>query len=226
MKNILWVALLSFISVNVYALDYKEVDIDDLLISHPLFSKYDNETGRFKDTKSEILSLEEVEHRKQAVTDKLNSLKENKSSLSSNSDLLGAFSSSNDENWNKIAEIDKEIAVLETEEKYYESLKNNEGIPGDSTVYNVVSQIASETINPIKKANPNSVIFAKNKHSIYDLNYEKLQEANGKYYEALFNKKTAKTELLIDYMSYAPYISYLFPSTENNLIYTRKGNKK
>jgi len=148
-KNIL--RLLSFFVAAVPLLasgeTFRAVDFERLLQKHPLMRKYDPETGRFKETKSEIIPVEKLQERVASITADIAACEREKSEL-----VLAAINSGESSTealtWEKIGQIDRRLAELKTRLQMEQSLLDDKGVPGYDKLLEIAGQIYHETVLP------------------------------------------------------------------------------
>ncbi|HNS08601.1 MAG TPA: hypothetical protein PKN29_02815 [Candidatus Ozemobacteraceae bacterium] len=148
-KNIL--RLLSFFVFAVPLLvtgeTFRAVDFERLLQKHPLMRKYDPETGRFKETKSEIIPVEKLQERVASISAEIAASEREKSDL-----VLRTMNSNESaaENlaWEKIGQIDRRLSELKERLKAEQSLLEDKGVPGYDKLLEIAGQIYHETVLP------------------------------------------------------------------------------
>ncbi len=148
-KNIL--RLLSFFVAAVPLLvsgeTFRVVDFERLLRQHPLMRKYDPETGRFKETKSEIIPVEKLQERVASISADIAACEKEKSELvlaTMNSDEAGFETHA----WEKIGQIDSRLAELKERLRSEQSLLEDKGAPGYDKLLEIAGQIYHETVRP------------------------------------------------------------------------------
>ncbi len=148
-KNIL--RLLSFfvaaVPLVVSGETFRAVDFERLLQKHPLMRKYDPETGRFKETKSEIIPVEKLQERVASITADIAACEKEKSDLvlaTMNSSESGAEAHA----WERIGQIDRKLAELKSRLQIEQSLIKNKGVPGYDNLLEIAGQIYHETVLP------------------------------------------------------------------------------
>ena len=148
-KNIL--QMLSFFVAAVPLLvsgeTFRAVDFERLLQKHPLMRKYDPETGRFKETKSEIIPVENLQKRVASITAEIADCESEKSEL-----VLAAMNSGEASTealtWEKIGQIDRRLAELKARLQTEQSLLANKGVPGYDKLLEIAGRIYHETVLP------------------------------------------------------------------------------
>lgn len=148
-KNIL--LLLSFFVAAVPLLasgeTFRAVDFERLLQKHPLMRKYDPETGRFKETRSEIIPVAKLQERIASISAAIAACENEKSEL-----VLATMNSGDSVSeahaWERIGQIDRQLAELKTGLQTEQSLLADEGVPGYDKLLEIAGQIYHETILP------------------------------------------------------------------------------
>lgn len=148
-KNIL--RLLSFFVAAVPLLaaseTFRAVDFERLLQKHPLMRKYDPETGRFKETKSEIIPVEKLQKRVASISAEIAGCEREKSEF-----VLAAMNSGEASTealtWEKIGQIDRRLAELKSRLQTEQSLLADMGVPGYDKLLEIAGQIYHETVLP------------------------------------------------------------------------------
>lgn len=146
-KNIL--RLLSFFVAAVPLLaageTFRTVDFERLLQKHPLMRKYDPETGRFKETKSEIIPVENLQKRVASISAEIADCEREKSEF-----VLAAMNSDEASSealtWEKIGRIDRRLAELKSRLQTEQSLLADKGVPGYDKLLEIAGQIYHETV--------------------------------------------------------------------------------
>lgn len=198
---------------SVSAVEFKQVDFERLLNNHPLMKNYDSETGRFKNTPSEIIPVTLIEQRISSLTTQINACKKKKSGLVATAMQPGE---DHDENliWDKIGKLDQEIATLQKQCGAETTLLEQKGIPGFETLFKVVTGLTIDVVDG--SSAPNRLLINKLPRfpaeppllSGFDLRHF--------YYQP-------DSQHLEKYLQQAGLIGLLFSKTDCSIIYNRNG---
>lgn len=140
-KNFL--LLLSFFALGVHlsvqSAEYQEADLQRLIRNHPLIKDFQPETGRFKNTPSEIQPVERLIGNKNKLTLAISELeKEKRNKLAEH---LVAGNAVEEQLWEKIKEIDSEVEKHQKEIRELDDLIAAKGVPGFETVIKISEQL-------------------------------------------------------------------------------------
>lgn len=154
-KKILHLSLFFAFSVPFFlnAQTFNTVDLERLLQNHPMMSQFEQETGRFKGTPSEIRNIETLKTDSASISryiETLNADRKKKLQLL----MTSTDESSNEESlWNYLNECDQQIEKKKLELKEVEDLIITEGVPGFETVLKIVTTIKSDIFSHINASN-------------------------------------------------------------------------
>ncbi len=213
-KNLHLLSIFVFLVPSlVGAVDFKQVDFERLLKQHPLMKNYDPETGRFKNTPSEIIPVSLIEQRIASISAQIRLCDKRKSDL-----VVSAMSSDAeiDENdiWGQIGKLDHEISTLQKRLQAEENMLEQKGVPGYETLFSVVTDLTRSVIESASAANrvlinklprfrsePPSLSGFDLRHFFYRPDLQHLRK----------------------YLSQAGLIGSLFSKTDGSIIYNRNG---
>lgn len=138
-------------SVPLFSQTYSSIDFNRLVLKHPMMKNFDPETGRFRNTPSEIIPVarlkleienlqKQIKTRESEKKDKLN-------------DILATFSSKNNEEdaWQKINSFDHSLSEIKAELDEKNRLLSDLGIPGYEKVLAVVRTFFLEIMQNFEK---------------------------------------------------------------------------
>ena len=204
---------------EVFSWQFKQIDYLRMLQNHPIMADYDSNTGRFKNTNSQQMSLEEIDKQTKNLLDKIQSCKDLQSKLANNPNVMLEINEK-DSNWQKIGDIDKQIEDYKNQISRLIELKENSGIPSKTEIFAVIDTIIEDIkANYVKGIASGTIII--NKLPFYHRGVEPpLIDNYEKGYLNFF--KTKNENSLVDYISYSPYIGLYFPVTENSVLYLRE----
>lgn len=211
-KNIL--RLLSFFVVAVPLLvsgqTFRAVDFERLLQKHPLMRKYDPETGRFKETKSEIIPVEKLQERIASISADIAACESEKSELvlaTMNSNEPAAESTA----WEKIGRIDRRLAELKERLQTEKALLEDKGVPGYDKLLEIAGQIYHETVLP--ETSTDCVLLNKLPRFVA----APPQLADNDLRRFFISRKA---EVLEKYLAQAGKIALMFEKTDQPIVYS------
>lgn len=195
------------------AFEFQQVDFERLLNNHPLMKNYDPESGRFKNTPSEIIPVPLLEQRVASISGEIRRCEKEKSDL-----VAAAMNSAAelDENklWGQIGKIDLEISALQKRLRAEETLLEQEGVPGFETLFSVVTDLTRDVI--AGSSAENRVVI--NKLPRFRSDFPRL---SGFDLRRFFYR--SDPQFLEKYLEHAGLIGLLFAKTDNSVIYKRNG---
>ncbi|MDD3378299.1 MAG: hypothetical protein PHF08_12705, partial [Candidatus Riflebacteria bacterium] len=200
------------------AADFKQIDYLKMLINHPFYNNYDPETGRFKNTKSEIIPIEQLYEKEKHIINRITELENEKAMMVKNS-LIFSIDKSQNNTWEKIANIDLEISQLTSQLNDLNDVLENGGIPYESEIFKVISQITSEIKREYSKdVSSNTVIL--NKLPLYrkGSTAPNIDNFNSGYFDFL---KMNNECSLNNYIKFESTIGLLFKSSAESVIYSK-----
>jgi hypothetical protein len=200
------------------AADFKQIDYLKMLMNHPIYKDYDPQTGRFKNTKSEIKPIEQLYEKEKKIIDKITELNNEKAKMVQDS-LITSIDKHQDNSWQKIAKIDLEISQLNSQLNELNDVLENGGIPYESEIFKVISQITSEIKREYSKdVSSNTVIL--NKLPLYrkGSTAPNIDNYNSGYFNFL---KMNNEHSLYNYIKYESTIGLLFKNTAESIIYSK-----
>lgn len=137
----------------LYAQSFDVMNYNELINKHKLAEKYDQNTGRFLDTFSEILPIPEVEKRIETTQTQINFCEQQIANLSKEVFFDALTNTDEEPLWNKIAILDKKIDDLKKQlENDKIQLNVYAGIPPIQTVHELIKQILNDTSQIINKS--------------------------------------------------------------------------
>ena len=205
---------------TLHSVSFKEVNYIKAIKSHPLLKQYDPITGRFKNTKSEIISLDELKKDINKLNIEKKELIEKRNALANDSVLiiLGEDSSV----WKDIKQYDERILKINELIKEKQNLISTDGIPHFTVVIPQIESIVKETISSLT-ANVDDETIVLNSFPMFYCDFKEVR-FNNKYsgYEAFM--KTKEKKYLVNYIKENYNISFLFPLVKRSVLY-KKGSK-
>lgn len=212
--------IISICSCNeAFSYQFKQIDYLRMLQNHPKMADYDHNTGRFNNTKSQQMTIEEIDKRIQSLQDKIQESKDMQSKLANNPNVIFDINEK-DSSWQKIGELDKQIEDYKNLIVQLYELKENSGVPSKTEIFAVIDTMIKDiTASYTQGVSSNTIIL--NKYPLYYRGVEPPLIAN--FEEGYLHFFKSKNEdSLIDYISYSPYIGLYFPITENSVLYLRE----
>lgn len=217
-KILLIISLTFTYTQKASAADFKQIDYLKKLINHPIYKDYDPQTGRFKNTKSEIKPIEQLYEKEKQIINKITDLNNEKAKMAKNSLILSIDKSQNN-SWEKIAKIDLEISQLNSQLNELNDVLENGGIPYESEIFKIISQITSEIKREYSKdVSSNTVIL--NKLPLYReaTTAPNIDNYSSGYFDFL---KMNNEGSLNNYIKFESTIGLLFNSTAESIIYSK-----
>jgi len=216
-KNLL---LLSFLYIlgcfSLNASEFAVMDLDLLLRQHPLFAEFDFETGRFKNTPSEIIPEDKLKNQISILADEIAMLEEQKLLLVKNKIVEFFDKNMEEENWKKIAEIDKKLINCRDELlKKHELLKIG-GVPGISHLYEVLSGIYKDIV---KQHFVSSETVYLNRLPVVAGPFPDLIRTKTGLFNFFYKRDE---ESLVEYLRYNYEIGMLIKSGSDSIIYQKE----
>lgn len=207
---------------SAFGLEFKEVDYVKMLISHPLYENYNPETGRFKDTHSEIIEIPVLEKQIRDLYEVAKKLKEEKGSFVENS-MIFAMDSDENTSWDEIAKIDQELSKVEAEIERLEKLWEEGGVPDQNSITAVVNEITDDIKSQINDlSGPDTIVLNKLPAYTEHLAMPTFNNRFGGY--GHFLKERDKDSLKV-YLEHSYGLSLYFESTADVILY-QKGEEK
>lgn len=203
-------------TASVYGQSFKAVDFERLLKAHPLIKKYDPKTHRFRDTKSEPMSVEVLKKRQVEITNRMKELIKNKSVIISDS-----FQSKNSEKftWDSISKIDTELKLLRKEKANLIDAIALNGNTEIQTILPVIQKALSDVLRSVKTGKDNQIIV--NKLPRYRC-FTPPRFGNGlRTFLRTGNRMNAES-----YLRYSPFIGLLFKHTDQTILMKREAQEK
>lgn len=120
---------------------FKVVDFERLLRNHPISKNYDPETGRFKNTASEIIPLDRLAEEIDTLEQQIKDIQLEKASMVSASIIESFEADAENDVWQRIESYDQRIKKLDETLTQKKSLYKSSGIPEASTVLAVINEI-------------------------------------------------------------------------------------
>ncbi|MDD3323464.1 MAG: hypothetical protein PHS59_18665 [Paludibacter sp.] len=212
------ILLTTLTTPSLFAVDFMQIDYINLLTNHPIYKDYDPKTGRFKNTKSEILPIERLYEQEKAIVDKIAELENEKAKMVKDSLILSIDKAQNN-SWEIIAGIDTEISLLYKQLNELNDLLDNGGIPYESEVVKVISQITDEIKNEYSKnVSLNTVILNKLPFYRKGSSAPNLDNYTSGYFNFL---EQNNLQSLNNYINHNSTIGLLFESTAEAIIYSK-----
>ena len=197
---------------------FKQVDYVNLILSHPLMRLYDPFAGCFYNTKSQILTIKEIEERVLSLTQKIENIEIEKGKSVKQDFILNIDSENNE--WDKTYKLDNEIDKLNKEIEEYEKLKLRNGEPLKTELYKVANTIISDTNIKIYKNLPEkAIVLNRLPYFIKRIKPFKINnESEGYFGFIIRNKKDALKKYVVN----SAQIGLLFPRLTESIIYQRE----
>ncbi len=198
--------------VTATGTEFRQIDFERLLNAHPMMKNYDPETGRFKNTPSEIVPVEVLEERIASITADIGRLEKKKMQLVAAS--LQALSASDDSSlWAEISLIDRQIEGLRKAAEPIRELREDGGVPGFDKLLAVSSGLAYDIISA--QAADDRVVF--NKLPRFRSLPPKFAGRDLKHF--FF---TRDASVLTDYLAGAGLVGLMFSQADNTILYYGK----
>jgi hypothetical protein len=135
----------------LYGQKFHMVDLERLLLQHPLMRQFDPETGRFRGTPSEVRSPESI---RKEVAELQRSMAEGEALIETTiqKTLLDSHRHEDTERaWATIREQDARISEQKREVGRLSRLLRSGGIPGIETLFDVVDGLVIDVLSSIRK---------------------------------------------------------------------------
>jgi hypothetical protein len=190
-------------------------NLERLVNNHPLMKNYNPETKRFKDTPSEIKSVEVLEKQIASVSAEIIKLEALRAKM-----LNDSFSSQSfDENslWKSIRTISFKENKLKNQLAGFENLLDTDGIPPIETLLEVVRGIAHDVLNEIHQKSSEDEICLNKFPRFYQSPPDFRSNPFKKFFVLPDNK-----ELLLEYLRYSKSISLLFPKSVEPILHEER----
>eukprot|EP01156_Anaeramoeba_ignava_P016542 Anaeramoba_ignava/a623857_4.p1 GENE.a623857_4~~a623857_4.p1 ORF type:complete len:224 (+),score=16.72 a623857_4:50-721(+) len=214
--------LLSFFYIfsvpQIFAQQFKTVDLERLISNHPLMQKFDQNTRKFKGTESENQNPKELKKQTEDLKQKLQALKKERKNV-----VLASFAPANnakqsEKTWASLRQIDKQIKEIDDQIFDNEQLLTLNGVPPVTKIMPQVRQILKDSINKVA-SDKNAILL--NKLPRFKSEPPKLS-ANP-FQTFLENPVKQKLE---NYIAHRAHIGLLFSITDIPVITLEKESKK
>ncbi len=209
-------------NANLYSWEFKEINYMEMLENHEMFEKYDEETGRFKGTRSEILPIESVIERLENKRQKRENIEREKGKFVENS-LIFSMDTDDNMSWDQIAKLDLKLADIDEKIAYYEELLEDGGIPNLDSITNIIKDITKDLDEKImEETNENTIVLNKLPAYTYGLHAPNINNKENGYG---FFLKNNQEKALKNYIKHQYNIGLLFESISNSILYQKGVNK-
>ena len=144
----LFLVFLCVLAASSFAMSFEEVDFERLVLNHPMMKNYDPQTGYFKNTDYVFHDINQLKQEIQDLATQYSVLNRAKTDLASKSVKIDeeADEESFWSNTSNYSEQQKELAAKILEKNY---LVTQAGMPDVKHLFNITSQMASDTILPL-----------------------------------------------------------------------------
>lgn len=207
--------LLSFFALLICipseAANFSSVDLQRLIKNHPTMKNYQPDTGRFKNTPSEIQPISIVTEKIASLSARIKFLEGDKHEKISNHLIM---TKGNEEPlWRDIKAIDSEIQFLKKEIKDLEDLAAAGGIPGFECVLRISESLWKDVDSELNQL-PGIVL---NKLPVYPpLNPPAIKNNDLRRFFY-----SPDHEQLINYTRFSVKTGFLFKATSETIVYQR-----
>lgn len=197
----------------VNAQSFKTVDFERLLMNHPLMKNFDPETGRFRDTPSEIVPVALLQQRIISLTSQIGNLEKQKVQIVTES-MLKTDNTDEEDTWERIKCIDSRIEAARESMLPEQKLLEQRGVPGYETILAIASRLVNDTVGSQ---------FAQDRVVINKLpRFRSLPpDLSNNDLRRFFDRKSSAT--LEKYLSQAGLVGLMFSQTDQPILYSRQG---
>lgn len=208
-KKLLLVAFLAS-SLPLSGQTFGEVDLERLIMNHPMMKNYDSKTGHFKNTPYELREVSELKAENASISAELEAIKQEEMKNS-----LSALSSDNvDEEalWGEISSLSKRKLDLENKQIKNKDLIESGGDPGYTKLYPVIDNMCNDIFIPLY--NKDRVILNKLPRYLSDK-----PNLEGKDMHAFWFNPNEDT--LFFYLHHASFIGLIFTSVDKTILFQK-----
>lgn len=201
-----------FVLPVVNGAEFRQIDFERLLKGHPMMKNYDPETGRFKNTPSEIVPVETLDRQIASITSELVRLEKEKAEL-----VLESLETSSDSEdmkvWSEIGRLDQQMNNLRKAMEPIRSLREDGGSPGFDKVLAVAAGLFRDTVSA--HSSENTIVLNKLPR------FRALPpEFSGRDLRCFFI--TRDMAVLENYLARAGLVGLMFSQTDKTILYSGK----
>lgn len=191
---------------------FRSVDLERLIQSHPMMKNFDQKTGRFKNTNTQVRPVEEIKKEISQLNSEINDLRISRQELLCKNLANTANPKDDQKTWETLNEMEKKSKSLKSTLESLEELLTYNGVPPLSRNLTIARKIISETKQSMK-VGEDEIIINKLPRFFQDCPF---------FSENPLKKAFAKpgeTYSLIEYMNRANTISLLFNEVAEPILF-------
>ncbi|MBQ2592156.1 MAG: hypothetical protein II567_02595 [Candidatus Riflebacteria bacterium] len=208
-KKLLLVAFLAS-SLPLFGQTFGEVDLERLIMNHPMMKNYDVKTGYFKNTPYDFKSVKDLKVENASITSEIERIEFDQSKNAFK--IFEDTELDEDILWSDIASLDKKKYLLKYKKSKNDNLIMSEGKPGTEKLYPIVDNMCNDIFVPLY--NKNKVIL--NKLPRY---LSKKPDLEGNDFHTFWFNPSEK--VLCSYLQYASFIALIFPSADKTILFQK-----